>query len=990
MATKSLSGFMVEEPSITEQTDGNAQSPMGLTGGNADQRKMGGTPAQQAGAAQVRKDRLAAQQQTQPAPETLEQQQRYTTPDQIAQIENPAQSLANLGPIKTQVNALVESKMQAVTAQDVDLSQLSVAESQIGTLPPEDQQSARDALGLYQDLLQRQKANDPNDVVTDEMLENAFMGFSDIVGQEQVTDMSVWFDTPEDILGGMVNMSDITIGELDFADTGTDIAGLSELLGTDISTMNLDQFDAAIDAYEAKNLQQVEMLEAQLADPMLPESQRQQIMDKLSELYQSGVAGIEAGVDQLEMQIDAANTLEIGGIQMSIADALGDDGISQTIKNALSDPKYLDDLSKIPGTEGFSQWIQDNKGALTTLVGEFQTEATDFIGTQKDYDTLKTSLGPDGADLVAQLSGVDITGESISSADLKTIQTTLAGNKTYQFLTQAQELDPDLVNLAKHKDGFIDDLTTKADAGFSYDQITSSLEFEERLESGEFSNIEIPGVTDGKIVTTDDLTLAQEFVGKYDNLSDDVQSFYKTHSGYLTIDEAVMIGQQADPESVMQDVTTFKQEHTSFLEDAETWSSDPKSFLEHVFGHSAINAQDLNWALDNKELPNADMIKSIFDTDGDGEITQDELTSEKSMQRYTQEMGFADESGDLAIDDIISMGGDWELSEKPAFSVGENAYGVGTIDKLRTEKTSRHGVLLEEQGKQQAVYESDAQELGISPDQVEPYIKNADNIKQMTNFWKQYELAKKYADGLQTVETTDPMAQETQSAKLLDAIDIADKFKAKFHDVVAQIEPDFPGFDVTTLMGKFDEAKVQTMSDAYGAYNNATNNLGALNDTWATIESTDFSGGYENVDWDLAKNQTEHTSDAIQFTQGESFQEPQVTTPTDETTDDTDTTVPTNTEEIANKFKDFKHPGQTLTPGETTTKSADESASLSNLIGKAMEKGGIEIPETTTDLSATDAALESVSHILDPAKKKRKSRLKSRKKKPQVPKGFKG
>jgi hypothetical protein len=648
MAIKSANGFFTEETpqSITQssvdQGLGTPETPKGAAA-------AGGTPQQ---AAQTGTPNQTQNAQSQPS-KTLEQTKRYDkkpqdTTNQQQSAREAADTLSTLGPVRANVQSLIQSRMQTITGTDTLpklAASLQLNTTAIEQLPADQQAAVTTAMQAYLESPSETTANAVYNLLGPEALEN--QGIRNFIQGDEATIQQV----TQGALGDAV-----TLGALS-AEGGleTDLQSIADALGVSIEqvqTMTLQQLDASIDAVEANELNQVEQIRAQLNDLALPPQVRQDLLKQLGQLSAAGITGAEAGIDRLDAQIQAADTVSIGGVDMSLEDALSDKGISATIAKAVQDPDYLDDLIDLPGYEGLASWIEENKESLETLVGEIEDTTGDFVTLQYEYEDIKNSLGTDGQELLAELfPNEDFSGKTIMSGGMNALKTKLKGNSAYQFLTS--EDNERWLNEAKNSPDTLEDIQDLASSGFAPEDMDDVLDAMTEIKSDKtmaaLFGSDLPE-------SPEDWAKMQADLEIYENLDPSTQALGDlVQAGKLSLEDLQDISESPNREDILADISQSRVEAKSWKDTVSKAKDKHKGLLEYLFGQSGFSVRDLNATVAGADEETKAKLLAIFDADGDGKITDKEFKSPANAARAMDTLGIG-----MSASDITKAGGDWD------------------------------------------------------------------------------------------------------------------------------------------------------------------------------------------------------------------------------------------------------------------------------------------------------------------------------------------
>lgn len=673
---------------------GPVTDPAGIAaaGGTPNQAKMAGTPAQvNANAAQQQREQQqqqAAQQQQQQAEQqrlagtTLQQTQRYEKPTETpTETQQRAMQIAEtlnvLGPVKSRVQSLIQDQLQA--AQTASAS-LQLNEQAIAAISdPAKRKEAEESLKAYM--------ADPSQ----ENLQKVYGA----VGAEGTADLERFFATPEgsvqEAFAQAFQVSP-TLESLDLSASGMDTSELAASLGipeSQLKGMTLDQLNQQIDAVEAAELNRTTQLQAQLQDPTLSPAMREAVVKELQQLGATGVIGAEQQVQQIQDMIDSANTVEIMGREMSVEELLSDEGLSSLVAQAATDPEMLKALKDDPQYAALAGWVEENQAAMAALSEGYEEKGEDFVEVQENYAKLKESLGKDGADLLKSMYGGDLADVATSGefADIKAKLEatplfrvlTSKGNEKYAAMLKE---DPELAKQLM-------------DSGFEDTEIEYAFDLKEKLdEGGYFATLvkdqagEMPEngfLTSqdamSKIRKSDMIERANEISPSVMAGAQEAQEAAKRaglgDAPVMSLDDLETVNNADNPEGIMQDVSAaitgkkeFDDKYKVTNEDGEV-VYDTGKIMEGLFGFSPVNYRDLQISLESKDLPKEtkDTLLKVFDSDGDGNVSQQELEDQAAGDKLAAALGL-----DQSTSDIIEAGGDWEQKSSPQIGVEKGAW----------------------------------------------------------------------------------------------------------------------------------------------------------------------------------------------------------------------------------------------------------------------------------------------------------------------------
>ncbi len=334
-------------------------------GGNPDQAKMAGTPAQ--------KGPVLAD-ATKPA-DTLQTAQRTAAArtdntDAEAQAAEKATKLQTLGSLSTRVEAMVANQLKLQNPV-----QAQVSGTQLDTLQATDADRA-----TAQDLVSKIAAN-PTDP---QALADATQFWVD-KGWGTVDNFNPqsFLASAQQTLGqqAAAQVADqVQIKDLGLAPA--EAQQLTEAFGDDSwQTLTPQQLGAKVNDLRQAEFNRIQGLKSQLATAQ--GAQRQQLLSELGDLGQAGVTGTEAQVKDLSHQVQDADTVHVGGEEYQVEDLLKDQNVSDLVTRMLGDPQLAAKVAE--SNPEFADWVKKNSQSLTDLaktVGSTQAQVRD-VNTQK-------------------------------------------------------------------------------------------------------------------------------------------------------------------------------------------------------------------------------------------------------------------------------------------------------------------------------------------------------------------------------------------------------------------------------------------------------------------------------------------------------------------------------------------------------------------------------------------------------------------------------
>jgi hypothetical protein len=408
-----LSGGGLAETSAEElaKLTGRAAAPTspmetGVIGGNEDQSKMAGTPAQKISA--LRSSIQGAQDLS---TRMRREQVRRTATAEEEKALSGEERLQQLGDLESRVEQLAESALLAGAGQTQQVQ-----------LAAEGEQAAVDILNRIRD--------NPNDMsaISDLYRLQGIQRATDILaadGQLTAQAKQKIFDsfgvtidpaTGEARLGGRgfeqiggalaESVQDkITSGELNFEEMGfSGVDEVANLLGTDAQSLQgmgiqdmLNQLNSQIEQeYSA-----VADLQRRASDPSLGAAERAEARRTLREMGAVGIRSAESDIDQLADEIAEANTVEFMGEELATEDLLDNDYVSGLVLNYFQRPDFAKKMEE--SEPELVKFIKKHENILLDSVADIDQRLGNFAALQKEnLDLAKTEVGDIDEDVMKE------------------------------------------------------------------------------------------------------------------------------------------------------------------------------------------------------------------------------------------------------------------------------------------------------------------------------------------------------------------------------------------------------------------------------------------------------------------------------------------------------------------------------------------------------------------------------------------------------------
>lgn len=347
---------------------------VGMIGGNADQQKMAGTPAQMGKALSLATD---PSQTLADARRRTQVRTEQTTAEQAeAQKSENLKSLGGLGDrvgdfINAQ-RAKLEDKSKTATGVDTQAS----TDYQNNTGQATD-------LAPIKDILAQLRA-DPNNMEL-QLQVNKYLGrnINSVIAPEEI-DSLYEGATAAVSRAGAQTVDDSLTGEDLFAmpSFGYTPDQLSNLLGIpadQLNGMNVGQLREAINKTTEQEFNKTTDLQKQAVNPNAGAAERNLAQQAGQEASQTGLRTAEQNAKDINQQIANADTVLFGGKETKIDDLLKDENVSKIVEDYLNAPAGSSTRAQLERTEpGLTDFIKKNQSLFDEASKQLQGGAKGF------------------------------------------------------------------------------------------------------------------------------------------------------------------------------------------------------------------------------------------------------------------------------------------------------------------------------------------------------------------------------------------------------------------------------------------------------------------------------------------------------------------------------------------------------------------------------------------------------------------------------------
>lgn len=366
-------------------------------GGNPDQQKMAGTPAQKTAALNL------SQQNPTSLQDTLRRGQvrNQATSEEAASMQK-SQDMKNLGSVGERVSDFIDSQRQQLAAQQAPVA-VGVSSTATG--------NASAPISADASNLLNQLRSDP----TNQQLQlqvNQALGYdvNTQLSPDQINNL--YQSSQQSISAGGANVVADKLAVSDLISNpkfGYSADQLSQLLGVpadQIGKMSVADLRDAINQESQKEFTSTQQLDQKAQSGQLGIAERGLARQAGQEASRVGTRSSEADVAHLDQQIANADQVQFGGKSYNVDDLLKDDTISGVITDYMNAAPGSDTRAQLEKSEpqlvGF---IQKNEALLDDASKQLSAGAQTFQDTQQFNKQLAQSLPPELAKVLTPEAG---------------------------------------------------------------------------------------------------------------------------------------------------------------------------------------------------------------------------------------------------------------------------------------------------------------------------------------------------------------------------------------------------------------------------------------------------------------------------------------------------------------------------------------------------------------------------------------------------------
>lgn len=380
----------------------------GLIGGDADQAKMAGTPAQKGAAIAAATKVVAPMGETEREKEETLATAKETAED-ISKKELASKYIESLGTYGAKVNEWIDSAKKTITGTTAT-AQVDVSDAILTGLTPTEKEQA---IGLLKQIATESDSQKRLDL---ELQLNTILkkDINSVLNAEQKGQL---YDTVAKGIGEATTAAETVIMGADrkltvsdFTQLGTTVEDLSSLLNVpaaDLSNMTLGQLQDKIEQVTQQQLGTTATIQGALGGAFSP-AEKAALRRYLRDVQAVGVTGAEAGVANLVDQVDKQNTVTFAGKRYTVDELLGSPTLTKVFQDAITE---MEGTTKTgPTLEALKRdepelykWLTDNYNGVKSLIERSTTTSKEFGDIQVANKAALGEIGKSQPELAKQL-----------------------------------------------------------------------------------------------------------------------------------------------------------------------------------------------------------------------------------------------------------------------------------------------------------------------------------------------------------------------------------------------------------------------------------------------------------------------------------------------------------------------------------------------------------------------------------------------------------
>ena len=193
------------------------------------------------------------------------------------------------------------------------------------------------------------------------------------------------------------------------------ISELAAALGMteeEVSTMNLGDIQSTLAANIEEEYSRTENLQSVASNKNMSPMERAQARKALRDAGATGVIALEQGdMDAIADSVANADTINIGGKDITIEELLSDDYISGLVSNYLEDAEGAEEAIAELGEGGLKSFVDENRAALEQMSQDIDDSAKGWAGVQthnkSEIADLTRVVGDEAAQWLASQAGME-------------------------------------------------------------------------------------------------------------------------------------------------------------------------------------------------------------------------------------------------------------------------------------------------------------------------------------------------------------------------------------------------------------------------------------------------------------------------------------------------------------------------------------------------------------------------------------------------------
>ena len=224
--------------------------------------------------------------------------------------------------------------------------------------------------------------------------------------------VTAWGKTLSQPIGALMTLEQLQ--SLGFANE----QAFTQATGKPLKEATWNDFESYASREKSKAFENVDELRKIIADQSQSPQAKQIAQEQLRKLGYSGTLSQEQRVNDVQAQIAAGDSIQVGGQSFSVDELTSDPKFLSVVQRALTEPAFLAELEKDTQNKAFVKWLGDNAVGLQPYLKGAEKDLAAYSEKQAAY--AKTLEKTKGFEDTFRALGIDLEGDDF--IDLSKLQ----------------------------------------------------------------------------------------------------------------------------------------------------------------------------------------------------------------------------------------------------------------------------------------------------------------------------------------------------------------------------------------------------------------------------------------------------------------------------------------------------------------------------------------------------------------------------------------